>query len=348
MIGPPSLDRANRSYISLYVNRRWVQSRTLGYAIEQAYHGFMMERRYPIAVVNIAIPHEEVDVNAHPAKTEVRFRRENQVFGAIQQAIRATLTAHSPVPNVRRIQTTQSYSSPRPSPAAFWPVQPFAEQQGQQSTQDQTASPHDTELPMFAPQPPIPKKALPVLRVLGQAQNTYIIAEGPDGVYLIDQHAAHERIVFEDVRAAMLSSTPNVQSLLEPVTIELNARQHELVEAHQDVIARLGLVVEPFGGSVFLLRGVPTLLKDSDPAQAFIDVLDLMAEGGDFETWEDRAAYSMACHSAIRAGKTLTFEEMTELTRQLENCQQPNNCPHGRPTMIHMSASHLEREFGRR
>ena len=99
---------------------------------------------------------------------------------------------------------------------------------------------------------------------------------------------------------------------------------------------------------MFLLRGVPSLLKDGDPAQAFLDILDLMAEGGDFETWEDRAAYSIACHSAIRAGKTMTFEEMTELARQLENCHQPNNCPHGRPTMIHMSSSHLEREFGRR
>jgi DNA mismatch repair protein MutL len=129
--------------------------------------------------------------------------------------------------------------------------------------------------------------------------------------------------------------------------MQLNPEQQELLETQTEIVGSLGFAVEPFGGDTFLIRGVPSLLGEGDPAGALIDILDLMAEGGGFESWEERAAYSIACHSAIRAGKILTHQEMMELTRQLENCDQPNTCPHGRPTMIHLSLSHLEREFGR-
>jgi DNA mismatch repair protein MutL len=179
-------------------------------------------------------------------------------------------------------------------------------------------------------------------------QGTYVVAEGPDGMYLIDQHAAHERVVFERVRADAISRTPRVQSLLEPATVELDPRQMELVESQADAISATGFLVEQFGGQSALVRGVPAMLENGDPAKALTDVLDLMAEGGGFESWEERAAYSVACHSSIRAGKTLTFEEMSELARQLEECEQPNTCPHGRPTMVHLSSGQLEREFGRR
>jgi DNA mismatch repair protein MutL len=193
----------------------------------------------------------------------------------------------------------------------------------------------------------VPKDALPMLRVLGQVQTTYIAAEGPDGMYLIDQHAAHERVMFERVRAEAVARNPRVQSLLEPAMMQLNTEQQELLETQTEIVGALGFAVEPFGGDTFLIRGVPSLLGEGDPAGALVDILDLMAEGGGFESWEERAAYSIACHSAIRAGKVLTHQEMMELIRQLENCDQPNTCPHGRPTMIHLSLSHLEREFGR-
>ena len=135
---------------------------------------------------------------------------------------------------------------------------------------------------------------------------------------------------------------------MEPLTIELTPRQQELAQAHMPVFASLGLLIEPFGGDVYVLRAVPSILTDADPEKAFIDILDEMAQGGDVESWSDRAAYSLACHAAIRAGKILTHEEMTALARQLEQCQQPHTCPHGRPTIIHLSGSQLEREFGRR
>lgn len=365
LIGPPTLDRANRTYISLFVNRRWVQNRSISYAIEQSYHGFMAERRYPVAVLNISVPYDDVDVNAHPAKAEIRFKRENQVFGAVQKAVRKTLTDHAPVPeishrSVSRPDAPQYSQRTQPgNPSAFWPTAPFSPSRGVHGgagifpTPRHTAdlgdflAPHDPS-ESASPAPNItPGKALPVLRVLGQIRSTYVIAEGPDGMYMIDQHAAHERIMFEKVRAQAASGTPEVQSLLEPAVVELDARKMELILTQSDAISGMGFVLEPFGDSSVILRGVPALLKDSDQAGALVDVLDLMSEGGGFETWEERAAYSIACHGAIRAGKILSPEEMRELVSQLEECAQPNTCPHGRPTMIHMSSGQLEREFGR-
>ena len=348
MVGPPSLDRANRSYMSFFANRRWVQNRMLGFAVEQAYHGFMRERRYPLAVVNVTLPHREIDVNVHPAKSEVRFRREGRVFSAVQQAVRSALMARSPVPELTHSQRAAPHTSAAPRGPAFWPVQPFAgvaprlpgEIEGPGATETDGAPPAEPR-PSF-------RQALPVLRVLGQVQNTYIVAEGPDGMYLIDQHAAHERVVFERVRAEVSSQQTRSQSLLEPATVEITPHQQEVMQSQGGLVARLGFRIEPFGTDTFLLRGVPGLLSDGDPGQALLDVLDLMAEGGGFESWEERAAYSIACHSAIRAGKTLSHQEMSELVRQLEECRQPNTCPHGRPTSIHMSSGHLEREFGRR
>ncbi|MCH9038369.1 MAG: DNA mismatch repair endonuclease MutL [Chloroflexi bacterium] len=349
VVGAPTVDRANRNYISLFVNRRWVQSRALNVAVEQAYHGFLKERRFPMAALNISMPFEDVDVNAHPAKSEVRFRSQDQVFSAVQHAVRQTLTAHTPVPEMRRAQVTAGgfSSAPARTATSFWPVQPF-------SRAAEAAGPTNGEVvagisgngPLYDG-PLSPKSALPVLRVLGQVQSTYIAAEGPDGMYLIDQHAAHERVVFEKIQADAAAGAPEVQMLMEPATLELDARQQELLLDNQASFAALGLLVEPFGGDVFLIRGVPSILAEADPASALVDVLDEMSEGGDPETWQERAAYSIACHSAIRAGKVLTHQEMVELTRQLEACNQPHSCPHGRPTMIHLSATHLDREFGR-
>ena len=238
MVSQPALSRANRGYVSFFVNRRWVQSRMLGYALEQAYHGFLKERRYPMAVVNIALEFDQVDVNVHPSKTEVRFRNGDRVFSAIQQAVRHTLTAHSPVPEIRRAEATYpAYpTAPRQSDRYFWPIEPF------NPAPESSPSHNNGDLPpqfdIEAPQSEVEgqsythTQALPVLRVLGQVQSTYIAAEGPDGMYLIDQHAAHERVMFERIKAEAVAGEPQSQSLMEPLTIELNPKQQELVQAH--------------------------------------------------------------------------------------------------------------------
>ena len=346
LIGRPSLARSNRNHVTIYVNGRWVQNRSLTFALHEAYRGFLMERRFPIAVVSLDVPYEEVDVNVHPSKTEVRIKDEGRVFAALQRAVRETLIANLPVQELSTRQATPSAGTAPTDARSYWPI-PLPQDQAMPDGAT-PGLPMQTDPAQPSQQPLIPHRALPALRVVGQIKTTYIAAEGPDGMYLIDQHAAHERVLFETIKEAARTGSPSIQGLMEPATVDLTPEQMEIVEAHRPSVNGLGFEFEEFGGSTFVLRGVPALLVSEDPPGALRDVLDLMAEGGGYESWEERAAYSLACHSAIRAGKVLTSRETEELVRQLEQCSQPHTCPHGRPTMIHLSEARLEEEFGRR
>ena len=343
LIGRPSLARSNRNHVTIFVNGRWVQNRSLGFALLEAYRGFLMERRYPIAVVNIAVPYSDVDVNVHPSKTEVRLRDERRVFSILQRTVRETLIANLPV---QEMSTRPADGQNLPSVRAYWPILP--PNQGLEPDDMSSEDPLQTAPSQSPQQPLIPRRALPALRVLGQIKATYIAAEGPDGMYLIDQHAAHERVLFERIKSDSRAGSPSVQGLMEPVTVDLTPEQREIVESRHSNVSGLGFHVEDFGGGTSVLRGVPAVIGPEDPAGSLRDVLDLMAEGGGYESWDERAAYSLACHGAIRAGKSLTIQETEDLVRQLEQCSQPHTCPHGRPTMIHLSAARLEEEFGRR
>lgn len=344
LISPPSVTKSNRSHVAFFVNHRWVQSRLLGYAIEQAYHGFLMEKRYPVAVINLSLPYEEVDVNVHPTKAEVRFQKENQVFAVVQRAVRQVLTNLSPVPTIRTVETDKPFAASGSASrhvGAFWPTSLGAAQHSRQEADNRLQ-------PSKGVQRETLKKTLPILRAIGQVQNTYIVAEGPDGLFLIDQHAAHERVLFEKIKADIGGKLLATQNLLEPVAVKLSPEQMETVKSLSTLLTQAGFDVEPFGADTYLIRGVPGLVRDESPADALLEILDFLNEGGGFQDWSERLAYSVACHSAIRAGKSLTQEEMNEMVRLLEECKHPQTCPHGRPTMIHLSSGQLEREFGRK
>ncbi len=327
---PPRLTRASRGYLSFFVNRRWVNSHMLTAAVEEAYRGLLLTGKHPIAVVNIFLPPEEVDVNVHPTKREVRFRHEHEVFSAVQKSVRAALIAQMPLPSMR-VQTV---------PALAFPAEqaPFPGVASREEPQP---------MPVPAPAAEKPAMGLPILRVLGQLQGTYVVAEGPEGMYLIDQHAAHERVLFEKIREQQKNSKVEVQGLLEPLAVELSPRQEEALRAQRDVLAEYGFAIEPFGERTYLIRSIPALLKGQDVAQSLIELLELPGEGtaGD---WRERIAISLACHGAVKAGQVLSPEEMRALVQQLEQTTMPHACPHGRPTMIQLSTSQLEKEFGRR
>jgi len=332
-ISPISLTRASRSYLSFFVNRRWVQSRMATYALEEAYHGLLMVGRHPIAVINISLLPQEVDVNVHPTKNEVRFRNERDIFSAVQKAVRATLTAQAPMP------TLDTLPQPQAAPAAPTERLPaFDVRPGEAVAKSPVAVPPSAE--------PV-AKSLPILRVVGQMANTYVIAEGPDGMYLIDQHAAHERVLFERIRNQRSRRAVEVQGLLQPVPVELTVRQQELLELQSEALSEYGFGIEHFGERTYLVRSVPAVLSGQNVAQSLVEVLDFLAEGEKGDRREE-IAISLACHGAVRAGQALSHEEMRDLIRQLEQAAQPRTCPHGRPTMIHLSASQLEKGFGRR
>jgi DNA mismatch repair protein MutL len=188
--------------------------------------------------------------------------------------------------------------------------------------------------------------SLPVLRVLGQLNSSYIVAEGPDGLYLIDQHAAHERVLFDRIERQRSQKEIEVQGLLEPMTLEVSPQQEAVLRSRHEELAEFGFSIEPFGDRTFLVRALPALLHDRDWVGMLRELLDSFIQGGGGD-WVEVVTQSMACHGAVRAGQTLSDAEMRELVRQLEQTITPHTCPHGRPTMIHLGYSQLKREFGR-
>jgi len=192
----------------------------------------------------------------------------------------------------------------------------------------------------------LPPEKLPIMRVIGQFRNAYIIAEGPDGLYLVDQHAAHERVLFERITKARESQAIQQQGLLEPLSIELNAYQSELVSAESELLSESGFTLEPFGERACLLRTVPAFLDQKQIKPVILEILDLL-EQGQRSQWRERIAASLACHGAVRASQPLSQEEMADLLRQLEETTLSKTCPHGRPTVVRLDMAYLEKGFGR-
>ena len=329
LAGTPAVSRTSRNYISFFVNRRWITSRQLLWAVEEAYHGLLMQDRHPVAVLNIVLPPADVDANVHPTKTEIKFVSEGAVFGAVQKAVRRTILQQTPIPKIADAAAVvyRADTAERPSFRT------------------------GNEMPgvlnrMPAAQPQTEPKALPILRVLGQAARNYIIAEGEDGIYIIDQHAAHERIRYEEVKAQRAKQGIEVQGLLEAATLEVTLPQAATIKSRLNDLADFGFTLETFGERTYLVRAVPAILNGQDWPAALREMLDGLASG-DKSNWTERLEMSMACHSAVRAGQALSLDEMRELVRQLEQTAIPRTCPHGRPTVMHLSLNQLGREFGR-
>ena len=321
LISAPSLARSNRNYLSFFVNRRWVHSPLLTRATEQGYRGLLMDGQHPIAIINVSLPAQELDVNIHPAKAQIKFCHEQAVFSSVQKAIEEAL-ARTPIASSKAVSfamDSRQWEKPRMI--------------------------MDNEAVFAVAQ--LPALELPVLRVLGQLANTYIIAEGPDGLYLIDQHAAHERILYDRILAQWSQKKVEVQGLLQPTTIEFSPKEEETLKASKELLAEFGFAIEPFGNRSYLIRAIPALVARANIIEIISALLDNVAGQESLNPWEEKIAQSLACHGAIRAGQQLSTEEMRELIKQLEQTKQPRACPHGRPTMIHLSAHQLEKEFGR-
>jgi DNA mismatch repair protein MutL len=330
MIGKPSISRTGRGYQSFFINRRWINSRLLTSAAEEAYHGMLMQGRHPLVIINIEIDPSEIDVNIHPSKTEVKFSNEKAVFGAVQKTVRRTLLQQAPIPKIED------------NSAIYTSLPPLAQKADQQ---DAIISSYPDNKPTAGIQTEM--KSLPIMRVLGQYAKNYIIAEGNDGIYIIDQHAAHERVRFEQIIEQRSRNALEIQGLLEPVTLEVSPTQTAIPQVRYKELIRFGFSLEPFGERAIIIRTVPAILYDKDWKAVLQELLESLTSEENNANWTERVAASMACHSAIRAGQILTENEMRELIKQLENPAMPRTCPHGRPIMLHLSLGQLEKEFGR-
>lgn len=349
-ISPIALTRSNRRDITFFINGRWVQSVPLTTALVQAYHTLLMVGRFPLAVVFLEMPPEEVDVNVHPSKAEVRFRDPEKIFSLVQRGTRRALLAYSPVPSV---------GMPRWQPVAGQPRELDPAWNMAAALQEQAVRP--AELPAeavisLAGETPaaevgdLPSGQLPLLRLIGQVGLSYLVAEGPDGLYLIDQHAAHERVLFERLMRQADGRRIPAQALLEPAVVTLPPQQAGIFSGQLEILEHLGFEVEPFGPASFRVRAIPALLLGSDPAAAMrVLVEDFEEDESPLRNeLEKRIAARVCKRAAVKAGQVMSVEEQKKLLSDLEACQSPRTCPHGRPTMIHLSVDLLERQFGRR
>ena len=335
MISDPSVTRSTSNYLSFFVNRSWITNRRLSWAVEEAYRGLLMAGKHPICVINIGISPAEIDVNIHPTKSEVKFRDEAAVFSAVQKAVRCTLIQSAPISRVSEI--AEAPYGPRQ-------VTSFLSSKAAEKT-EHLHSPN-RELPTGVSEAlATPKQTLPTLRLLGQIRNSYIVAEGPDGLYIIDQHAAHERILFEKLNMEKTLNKLEVQALLTPEPFDVTPSQASVLNLRLDELAYLGFLIEGFGGNTFVARTIPAVLSGKDWKSMLRELLE--TETRNRSDFMDRMTALAACHSAVRFGQTLGEDEMISLIRQLEQSDLPNACPHGRPTLICLTYDQLLKEFKR-
>ena len=334
----PTVHRGNRTGVSLFVNNRWVQQRALVYTVTDVYAELMPDGRYPLAALNLALPVEDVDVNVHPQKSDIRLKDTARVARQMRHALRSVLTRHVAVQPMRQhFQTTDTWRGAE---------RPAGHGQSAQAVDlfrppDSEGTAADSGGPHVAPTAPS------ALRVLGQINAMYLIAEGVDGMYLIDQHSAHERVLYE----AVLKRLPEAQSqqLLQPEPLSLAPAHAQWLEVHVEELQRMGFALEPFGTDAWLLRAVPLFLAERGHEWGqFVRTVIEQKDNPDYRGDPlERLRWVIACHGAVKAGDALSHEQIVALLSALERCDLARTCPHGRPTMVRLTHAQLAREFGR-
>jgi DNA mismatch repair protein MutL len=353
--GLPTFSRGVSDHQFLFVNGRPVKDRLLIGAVRGAYQDLLARDRHPIVALFIDLPGEEVDVNVHPAKTEVRFRDPGTIRGLIVGSLRAALDAAG------------HRSAQRPSAAALgnWQQAPVEPEQregwGAGQAYPAPAGVRDGRATFFAPPPqaraepaaaPAPAGGtFPLGVARGQVAATYIVAEAEDGLVLVDQHAAHERLVLERMRKAMANGGVSRQAMLLPEVVELDESACDRLEARAAELKEMGLELERFGARAVLVRATPALLGHSDIKGLVTDLADELAafdEALSLKEKLDHVAATMACHGSVRAGRILSVAEMNALLREMESTPHSGQCNHGRPTWVKLGHSDLEKLFGRK
>lgn len=353
VLGTPETAQARRSHQWFLVNGRPVRSPMLARALDQAYHTLIPEGRVPAAVLHVRVPQDALDVNIHPRKAEVRFADERVVFSDVVREVRRVLhgaaLVHTAPGAVRWPGATAAPGTPDTAvggdalPAGAHDVAESATSYG-------AAAGPDAVRPSLWPPPPL-TAPWPSIRVLGQLALTYIVGETGGDLVLIDQHAAHERVLYERLLARRRAGTAHAQGLVTPAVVELSPAEAAVVSEVERPLAALGFEVEAFGRATIRLRAVPAIAADRDAITLFRACLADLGSGRDEHAGrdlEERLAIATACHTAVRAGDRLDQTKMAALLEELARTEDPYSCFHGRPTMVRLRGRDLERWFYRR
>ncbi len=361
-IASPRITRSTFKGVYIYVNGRVVRDRVIRHALMEGYAQRLMKTRFPVAVLFINVPFDQVDVNVHPTKNEVRFIRQKEVHDLVKRAVLEILRqADQPAWGPRKSKDSNSIPE-RPQVAEQasgyrgigWSAS--LEWEGEQP---ETSNQHRafniqqrvSSIQHPAIQTPIwEKKRFTDLRIIGQLHSTYILCESKDMLFLIDQHAAHERIAFEQLKKRSKGMKTAAQRLLIPETIDVGYLEAKMLASLIPQFEKFGLEVEHFGGNTFVVKSVPDILSGRPVKPVIMEIVEKMIKTGfapGLEKAMDEFLISLACHSVIRANQSLTEVQIKSLIEQLENCENPSHCPHGRPTWIKWTIKDLEKSFGR-
>ncbi|MEA1013639.1 DNA mismatch repair endonuclease MutL [Sphingosinicella sp. LY1275] len=365
--GLPTFNRGVADHQFLFVNGRPVKDRLLIGAVRAAYQDMLARDRHPIVALFIDLPGSEVDINVHPAKTEVRFRDPGNIRGLIVGGLRHALDAaghrSAQHPSAAALGNwvgsadlpRHSRESGNPGFASHWPAAASGSPAFAGATQGAVWDHHADYLPQAraeaAVQPPPASVQYPLGVARGQVAATYIVAEAEDGLVIVDQHAAHERLVLERMRKAMANGGVARQALLLPEVVELDEVACDRLEARAEELAEMGLELERFGAKAVLVRATPALLGQGDIRGLVTDLADEIGaydEALSLKEKLDHVAATMACHGSVRAGRLLSVAEMNALLREMEVTPHSGQCNHGRPTWVKLSMSDVEKLFGRK
>ncbi|MBW2709235.1 MAG: DNA mismatch repair endonuclease MutL [Deltaproteobacteria bacterium] len=336
-VAPADFARKRADRLFVYVNGRNIRDRFVTKAVIEGYGQRLMKGCYPQALVFITIDPSQIDVNVHPTKQEIKFQNGQQVFKAIAAVVHETLAPTSQVFSGAS-QPCKNQNVPNitpPAPAIFERAGTYAPPLTQKTPTPEAVPVQltDTRMP----------------QIIGQLGNMYILCQMEDGLLIVDQHAAHERIVYETLKKSLLSARIEIQNLLIPNEMEFSLKEKGILLENGDVLADFGIELDHFGGNTFLLRAVPALLKNVNWQTLISEFISKLEEGGspDDAHIMDDAVKIMACHGAIRAGQHLTLTEMSNLMRQLNDMDLPTNCPHGRPIFKNFTYFEMNKMFKR-
>jgi DNA mismatch repair protein MutL len=333
-LSPPERDRARGDHLFLYVNRRSVRERLLTHAVIEGYGSRLMKGRYPYAVIFLEIDPALVDVNVHPAKQEVRFHQNRLVHDAVKTVVDESL----------RLQAAVLFHVPAP------PIENAEPKAARIAEPMEEYATHLAGKRIFhEPEPQVPRliKESPV--VLGQLKETYILCETREGLLLVDQHAAHERKVYEKLKRSYKNSSLECQPFLIPPRVEFSPSESRTILKRMGELSELGITLEHFGGETFIVRSVPVLLVDVHWEALLREIVPVLEDPGAVKGDQlvEELLALMACHGAIRAGRRLSREEMVSLVEQMDEAEVPTNCPHGRPVFKRLSFHEIEKMFRR-
>ncbi len=348
LLGVPGYSRADKTYQDFYVNRRAVRNPSLTHALYAAYTGVLMRERHPVGFIFVDIDPAFVDVNVHPAKAEIRFRNQSQIHDLVRDAIRQGLRGGVTTPlfghGERVKEAVADYlenaeSGIRNGDTALKPHLPWESRSEIRGDFEFDASHSTIRIPQSE-----------MMHPLAQIHDSFIVAQSREGMVIIDQHAAHERVLFEKLEDQFSAGSVSIQSLLIAEQVQLGPGQSALLSEHLPDLNKLGLVLEDYGSGAFMIKGAPSLLGKTDYKQLLLDILDeVNATGriGKLEELRHGILSVMACHPAIKVHRKLDVREMEQLLEDLSKCRMPHSCPHGRPVLMKFSLDEIKRWFKR-